>query len=652
MTQPDASPAFRPLPTAIALAVWLALTLGHKLGLEFAGNFFAWAKTPGNLHAAGGEAGMARAELFLAVFFGSIALAVVALVGRRLRGQPRERLIEAAIPWIAWAAMLVVIWKCFIVYATELVHFGQYALVGALVCWAIRGGRNPQLAFLITFALGTVDELYQHYVLAAGNYYHWMDWSDLVLDGLGATGGILPFVTLLRLELPAAELPDSRRLLKRTLIGCAVVLLPLTLLDPLQVVRLLGHYRYYPAWGEYPNFKPTHWPAPGIGIPLVLASIYVLGTLLEPRRRGVSQPGLAALLILGALAIQPLGRKDGMPVHEVVPTVVARPTPGVVVDGVLDEPCWASAARLGPFARLRDGKPASQATYARVTYDGTNLYVAFEAEDSDVWARETQRDDPYLPGDEVLELFVDDGGDEVTYFEFELSPHQVVYDLLCLVAHAPVDFNPDLPILNHGNWDARDLQVAVKVDGTLDLRPWTDFANTQLDQDRGWTAELAIPWKNFATTINYAPHRPIPPVAGDRWRLGLYRVERPRVDPAELAEVAGQVLDVPAALERLAALSERIRRDDFAPTQATLEAWVASGSLLPVEAERDASGQLQPVSAWATPPAQWTFRAEDLLPRMRQEEAEVHAWSPTYDATTHRPQFFGVLEFGGEQAAQ
>ena len=47
MTQPDASPAFRPLPTAIALAVWLALTLGHKLGLEFAGNFFAWAKTPG-----------------------------------------------------------------------------------------------------------------------------------------------------------------------------------------------------------------------------------------------------------------------------------------------------------------------------------------------------------------------------------------------------------------------------------------------------------------------------------------------------------------------------------------------------------------------------------------------------------------------------
>lgn len=651
---PSDPPNFRPVPTAIALAVWLALTLGHKLGLKIAGGFFAWAKTPGNLHPEGGRLGMAVAERSLAVFFSAVALLVIVLVARRLKGYSREQLIDAAVPWVAWAAMLFVIWKLFIVYATELVHFGQYALVGALVCWAIRGGRNPQLAFLITFGLGIVDEIFQHYVLAAGNHYHWMDFSDPVLDGLGAAGGILPFVTLLRLERKPEELADTRGLLKTALIGGAIVLLPLTLLDPIQVVTYLGHYRYYPAFGEYAdNFKPTHWPSPSLGVPLILASVYVLGSLLEPRQRGLSQPGLAALLLLGALSIHPLGRKEGMPVHELVPSVTANKLePGsITVDGKLDEPAWQAAERLGPFSRLEDGKPTRQSTYARVTWDATNLYVAFEVEDDDVWARETERDDPWLPGDEVIEVFVDDGGDEVTYFEFELSPSLAVYDLFCFVAHSPVDYNPDLPTLNHANWDARGLQAAVQVDGTLDLRARTDYANVQRDTDHGWTAELAIPWTNFQTSIHYAPLRPSPPNPGDRWRINFFRTDRPRIDPQAYAAAEGQVLDLPAVLENMKALGERTQRAEFAPTLETLEGWV-DGGLLPREAKfaTNAFGNQEalPREEWGVPPEAWTFDAQAVMVRMLLEEDETHAWSPTYDLSTHRTQFFGVLEFADE----
>ncbi|MEZ6186034.1 MAG: VanZ family protein [Planctomycetota bacterium] len=649
----DAAPRFRPVPTAIALAVWLALTLGHKLGLEFAGALFAWSETPGVLSEAGGASGKAVLERSMALVFATIALVVVAGVARRLKGQPREELVQAAIPWVAWAALLVVIWKCFIVYATELVHFGQYALVGALVCWAIRGGRSPLLAFLITFGLGIVDELYQHYVLAAGNHYHWMDWSDLVLDGLGATGGILPFTTLLRLDTPAHELPDSRALLKKTLIVSAIVLLPLTLLDPLTVAKLLGHYRYYPTWGEYTNFKPTHWPGPGVGIPLVLSAVYVLGTLVEPRRQGVSQPGLAALLILAALAIQPLGREHGMPVHEVVPTAVAGWAEGITVDGALNEPAWERAQRLGPFTRLQDGKPVSPATHARVLWDQDAIYFGFECEDPDVWAREPVRDDPWLPGDEVVEVFLDDGGDEVTYFEFEVSPSEAFYDLFCLVASAPVDYNPDLPVLNYDRWDAKGVELEVTVQGSLDPRPFTDHAGATLDTDQGWTVELKIPWQNFVASINWRMHRPIPPVPGERWRLGLYRSERPRVDPQAYAAAAGQTVSSSELRERVAALVQELdlplEADD-----ATLTAW-AGGGLVPQEVERYAegpkSGQTKPPAEWSTGPAEWTYDAQQVLVFLAQQRGHVQAWSPTFDATAHRPQFFGALEFAPNPAA-
>ena len=161
-------------------------------------------------------------------------------------------------------------------------------------------------------------------------------------------------------------------------------------------------------------------------------------------------------------------------------------------------------------------------------------------------------DDSTLPGDEVVEIFIDPDGDEITYYEFEFSPLNVTYDLFNFIPSPPMDFNPSAPFVGLADWDARGVQSAVKIDGTLDeVADWEP--SSPLDKDRSLTVEIAIPWSVFRTTTT--PHNTsivtLPPQPGQRWRMGLYRVERPRVAPQD-----GRALD---------------RRDAQAYTQ--LQAW-------------------------------------------------------------------------------
>jgi hypothetical protein len=623
--KPDSIP-FSPGWVVVALIMWAILTFGHGEGLKIAGELFAWAKVKDNLHPDGGGAGLARLELLMTLTFGGIGLAVVGgLAFRLLRLQPtRRQLVEEGVTWALWAVLVLLIRKCFIVYATEFVHFAQYALIGALVCRSIDRGRRPQVAFLITFGLGILDEVWQHYGLHAGEKIHWMDWSDPILDGLGAAGGILPFVSLARLR--GEKLPESWHLVKRTLVVASLLLLPLLLLDPRTTSDVLGHYRYHPIWGVYTNDKPTHWPGPRAGIPLVLAGVFVIGSLIEPRRRRLSQAGLLVLAALLYVSFQPFNRKDGMPVHEDVPLAhVARVDTGMVIDGVLDEPAWATAQRLGPFVRSLDGEdhwfevdaagePTTrhelQPTYARLLWDDQNLYLAFEVSDRDVWARDTHRDDTSLPGDEVVELFLDDGGDEVTYYEFEFSPHGVVYDLFCYIPEPPVDFNPDVPFIAMAQWDAREVQQARQIDGSLALpERGTDLA--ELDEDGGWTLEVAIPWRNFRTETLYAnTFVKFPPTPGQRWRMGLFRVERPRPDQSL---VPGPDLS-PAEARELVGIS-----------QEAFDALIAGKRL--------------------EPRPDGNFGRADVLSHRARAQAQYQAWAPTWSPSFHKPSFFGEVVF-------
>lgn len=619
----------------LALVTWAATTFGHKQGLEWAQQVFDWAKVPGNLHPDGGAQGMAVLEGRMALFFTGITAGVLAWIGFRLRGlRPAGRVLaEEAITWGLWAFLVLLVWKCFIVYATELIHFGQYALVGCLLQLALR---RPQVAFLSAFGLGFVDELYQHYwlhVVQIGDK-HWLDWSDEILDALGAVGGILPFVTLRRLR--GEEAPDTSHLFRRALAGTAVCLLPLLLLDPRTSSWVLGSYpSWYPTWQEYANHKPTHWPAPRQGIPLLLASIYLLGTLVEHRRRPVGHAGLLLLAALLFLAIDPHSRRRGMPVHEDVPEVtIPRLPPGqtITVDGRLDEPAWANAARVGP---LVNNKTVGQkrvldvyATRARLLWDEQALYVAFECEDPDVWARRgATKDDPALPGDDVVELFLDDGGDEVTYVEIEVSPNNVVYDLWNFVPAAPVDHDPDCKFIGLRQWDAVGLETAVHVDGTLDL-PESIATGGEQDRDRGWTVELRLPWENFRTTTTPSGttvRRTVEPQVGERWRMNLCRVESPRSTRSE-REPADAILTREQALE-LTGLDPEV-----------FDQKVKDGSIATAN---------DPVTIEKYGPTP-VYGREGMVLVKYQQLQQLQAWAPTWrpDGSFHYPRFFGVAVFG------
>ncbi len=180
----------------------------------------------------------------------------------------------------------------------------------------------------------------------------------------------------------------------------------------------------------------------------------------------------------------------------VCPKVSTPPT----IDGKLDDSAW----RIAPAVTLVDavtGKPATKKTIARMCWDIDNLYVCFDSQDTDVWGTLTNRDDKiYL--EEVVEVFVSPFCDLKRYFEINVSPRNVVFDF---IVYDPVDGHPSPPSSGGWNWDG--MRTAVVADGTLDNRS---------DTDRGWTAEIALPFAGVGRS------RPRP---GERWRINLYRID-------------------------------------------------------------------------------------------------------------------------------
>jgi Carbohydrate family 9 binding domain-like len=179
---------------------------------------------------------------------------------------------------------------------------------------------------------------------------------------------------------------------------------------------------------------------------------------------------------------------------------VMRTLGPIKVDGVFDEPSWRAAKSTGAF-RANDGSDsATSKVEARMLWDDSNLYFAFECEDTDLTATMRKRDE-HLWKEEVVEIFIDPDGDEKNYIELEVNPLGAFLDLFVLTPVIPIPYESyNIP----AKW-------AVKVDGTI---------QNSSDRDRGWSVELAMPLKDAVTAPN------LPPKNGDRWRLNLYRIER------------------------------------------------------------------------------------------------------------------------------
>lgn len=237
---------------------------------------------------------------------------------------------------------------------------------------------------------------------------------------------------------------------------------------------------------------------------------------------------LAAGLTLGPGACKPALRSaarlpgqsaEFVPPEPIVPWaprhyVAYRTARPLTVDGRLDEPAWLAAPWTDDFVDIEGpSRPVPRfRTRAKILWDSTNLYIAAELSDPDVWATITGRD-AVIFQDNDFEVFIDPDGDTQSYYELEVNALGTAWDLFL-----PKAYRDGGHAMN--GWDIHGLQVGVRVDGTI---------NRPGDTDRGWTVELALPWAALRDAANTAS----PPKPGDQWRMNFSRVEwRTRVDSA------------------------------------------------------------------------------------------------------------------------
>ena len=164
-------------------------------------------------------------------------------------------------------------------------------------------------------------------------------------------------------------------------------------------------------------------------------------------------------------------------------------------------------------------------TYLSACYTETQLLIAFRCADLDIWGTYAQRDEP-LYEEEVVEAFLCPTGDLRHYYEFEVSPRNVVFD-------AKV-YSPDLhrgTMQVDASWDCGGLQTAAYVEGEVHTTHPHDRGRGRnrgrgrlsADAESWWSVEMAIPFAAFPE-VN-------PPGPGDVWRANFYRIDR--ADPPE-----------------------------------------------------------------------------------------------------------------------
>jgi hypothetical protein len=233
--------------------------------------------------------------------------------------------------------------------------------------------------------------------------------------------------------------------------------------------------------------------------------------------------------------------------HDLAHYTCYRTAGPITVDGKLDELSWKLAPRSSRFVDIVTGEPAWFDTRVAILWDDAYLYFGFTAEETDVWATLTQRDSKIYE-DNDLEVFI---AGQDAYYEFEINALNTIYEVFWIWKdvfkpgspyYGREEFNPGahptLEISGIGghvhprgerwgflDWDFPGLLHAVHVDGTLNQRAGTD---------KGWSVELAIPWKGLELL---ADGRSLPPRDGDVWRIDCSRFEQvgpsgQRLDPS------------------------------------------------------------------------------------------------------------------------
>src|SRR5687767_6162028 len=151
--------------------------------------------------------------------------------------------------------------------------------------------------------------------------------------------------------------------------------------------------------------------------------------------------------------------------------VVTSITEAITIDGVLDEPIWSSAPKIGDLIQRQPapGRPPTERTDVTLLYDRDHLYVGVVAYDSEprrVIGTQMARD-AALGSDDRIEILLDTFRDQRSAFYFATNPSGALVD--GLVASGQLNAGWD------GIWDVRTRRT-----------------------NEGWIAEFAIPFKSLS----------------------------------------------------------------------------------------------------------------------------------------------------------
>ncbi|HEU4563895.1 MAG TPA: carbohydrate binding family 9 domain-containing protein, partial [Gemmatimonadaceae bacterium] len=149
------------------------------------------------------------------------------------------------------------------------------------------------------------------------------------------------------------------------------------------------------------------------------------------------------------------------------------------IDGVLDEPAWARAARLTGFHGFQpvDGRPAEERTEVRVWYSATAIHFGIVAEDrSPASIRATMADRDNIDQEDRVTIYLDTFDDRRRAFVFSVNPLGVQQD----------------GVRSEGASNAGSL-----FGGSVDLNPDYHFESKGRVTGRGYEVEVRIPFKSL-----------------------------------------------------------------------------------------------------------------------------------------------------------
>jgi hypothetical protein len=190
--------------------------------------------------------------------------------------------------------------------------------------------------------------------------------------------------------------------------------------------------------------------------------------------------------------------------------VAYRTIDPIRVDGNLDEPAWQAAAWTDDFVDIEgDRQPRPRfRTRAKMLWDDDHFYIAATLEEPHVQGTLTRHDTYIFQEDNDFEVFLDPDGNNHEYAELEINAKNTTWDL-----RLPKPYRDKGKPEDH--WEIPGLKTAVHVQGTI---------NNPRDVDRGWTIEIAIPWR-IVPALHDRDQPGAMPRDGDQWRVNFSRVE-------------------------------------------------------------------------------------------------------------------------------